>query len=134
MSRCAAYPTNSLGRASMAELFHEAPPERVRLTDARIAGLSPHRCVDHDELASRIDVDRLATDAAEREHPPLARQYPDLIAVAASSGLRLAWVHNRGLLHPIRRDDLPAAPVPIVSEQQSQTCIVAQHRVNAAVH
>ena len=117
---------------SMAELLHQAPPERVRLPDTWIACLFPDRRVDHDEPTRRIDVDRLATYAAEREHPPLARQYPDLIAVAAGSGLRLAWPHNRGLLDPGRRDDLPAAPTPVVGEQQSQACIVAQHRIKAA--
>src|SRR5262245_66651379 len=101
----------------MAKLLHETLPERVRLSNAWIAGLLPDRRVDHDESTSRIDVDRLATDAAEREHPPLARQCPDLIAVAAGSGLRLAWVHNRGLLDPGRRDDLSAAPMSIVGEQ-----------------
>ena len=87
----------------MAELLHEAPPERVRLPDTWIACLFPDRRVDHDEPARRIDVDRLATDAEEHEHPPLAREYPDLIAVAVRSqkgtgtGLevRLVWAHAR---------------------------------------
>ena len=59
-------------KPSIAELFHEASPERACLSDARIAGLLPDRRVDHDESARRINVDRLATDATEREHPPLA--------------------------------------------------------------
>ena len=101
----------------MAELLHEAPPQRVGFPDAWITGLFPDRRVDHDEAARWIDVDRLATDAAEREHPPLARQYPDLIAVAAGSRLRLTWAHDRGLLDPRRRDNLPAAPVSVVGEQ-----------------
>ena len=80
----------------MAELLHEAPPERVRLPDTWIACLFPDRRVDHDEPARRIDVDRLATDAEEHEHPPLAREYPDLIAVAVDrestgTGLGCGW-------------------------------------------
>jgi hypothetical protein len=70
----------------MAKLMHETPPKSVLLSDARIAGSLAHRRVDHHEAAGRSDADRLATEAAEHEHPPLARQYPDLIAVAASPG------------------------------------------------
>src|SRR5687768_3959121 len=120
-------------KQSMAELLDETPPERVRLPYAGIAGLTSDRGVDHDEAAGRIDVNRLATDAAERKHPPLARQYPDLITVAAGTGLRLARAHTRRILEPVSGNDLPAAPVPIVREQQSQACVVAQHRVDAAV-
>ena len=111
--------SQALDGQSVTQLSHKALPERVRLPDARIAGLFPDRRVDHDEPAGRIDVDRLATDAGEPEHPPLTRQYPDLIAVAAGTGLRLPWVHTRGLLDPGRRDDLSPAPVPVVGEQQS---------------
>src|SRR5215204_4473247 len=42
----------------------------------------PHRGLDHDELRRRIDGDRLAVDAEEREGPSRARREPDLVAVA----------------------------------------------------
>ena len=50
----------------MTKLLHNTPPERVRLPDARIAGLFPDRCVDYDEAADRIDVDRMHDKRAHR--------------------------------------------------------------------
>jgi hypothetical protein len=59
----------------MAKLLHETPPESVRLPNSvNVTGLSSDRRVDHDEPARRIDVHRLAADAAKHEHPPLAPQ------------------------------------------------------------
>jgi len=103
----------------MAELLHKTTPESVLFSDSRIAGLFPDRRMGHDKTARRIDEDRLATYAPEYEHSPLSRQYPDLIAVSAASGLWLARVHNRSLLDPSRRNYLPTSPVPVVSKQQS---------------
>ena len=97
--------STALDRQSATQLSHDAPPECGRLPDSRISRLFLDRRVHHDEAAGRIDVDRLATDAAEREHPSLARQYPDLIAVAdryrAAAGLGAhAWpssIHAAGM-------------------------------------
>ena len=117
----------------MAKLLHEAPPESVLFSDARIAGPLAHGGVDHHQTAGPIDDDRLTTDASEREHPPLSCQYPDLVTVAPDTGLRLAWAHARSVLHPSSWNNLSSAPVPIVGEQQPQARVVAQNRIEAAV-
>ena len=122
----------------MSELLNQTSPQRVRFSEAWIARLFPDRRVDHHEPACRIDVDRLAADAEEHEHPPFPCEDPDLIAVAQRSRnrrrveVRLAWAQARCVLDPSIRDDLPPAPVSIMGEQQSQAGIVAQHRVNTA--
>lgn len=72
--------------------------------------------------AGRVDEERLAAYAQEREHPPLPREAPDLIAVAEErsrgAGLEvpLVRVHPRGVLDPGAGKELLAAPVPVVGE------------------
>src|SRR6266481_7050043 len=125
-------------RWSATQLPHDTPPECGRLSDARIAGLLADRGVDHDEPAGRIDEDRLAAYAEQREHPPLPWEDPDLIAVAegrrrgAGPEVRLVRGHTRGVLDPRDGNDLPAPPIPVVSEQQAESRVVAQDRVDAA--
>src|SRR5947208_12118613 len=63
--------------ASAAELSHHGLPQRNRFAITGIvARLLAHGRVHHDEPALRIDEDRLAAHAEEREHPPLAREEP----------------------------------------------------------
>src|SRR5207247_2491999 len=91
---------------SLAELAYQALPEGDRLCAGRIACLLTDSGVDHDEPAGRVDEERLAAHAQEREHPPLPWEDPDLIAVAEErprgAGLQVRLVRGDpcGLLHP----------------------------------
>src|SRR6266446_7847549 len=118
--------TRRRARRSAAELTHDRLPQRIRLAVARIvARLLADGGVHHDEPAMRIDEDRLAAHAEEREHPPLAREEPGLVTVAkigssnAGPEVRLAGLFGRGVLDPCGRDELAPAPVPVVRKQQA---------------
>jgi len=112
----------------------------VNLRDpARLTRFIADRGVDHDESARRIDENLLATISTEHEHPLLSGQEPNLIAVAperprgTGSEVRLVNGHTRGVLKPGTGNKLPAAPVPVVGQQQAKSRIVAQHGVEATV-
>ena len=127
-------------RRSAAELTHDRLPRRIRLAVARIvARLLAHGGVHHDEPALRIDEDRLAAHAEEREHPPLAREEPGLVAVAqigrrdAGPEVRLAGLLGRGVVDACGRDELATAPVPVARQQQAEPRIVPQDGVEATV-
>ena len=128
------------GSISAAELTHQRRPERVHSSyRGKIDGLLVHGRVHHDELALRIDIDPLPAHAPEHEHAVLAGKDPRLVAVAEEwrqspwPRLRLIRARCRRVPDPCRRDDLAPVPVAIVSQQQPEARVVAQHGVEAAV-
>src|SRR5262249_1812387 len=130
---------SALASRATPELAHRGRPQRGRFAGPR-AG--PHVLADpgvhHDQPALWIDEDRLTVDPEQREHAPLTREDPRLIPVAEQarreSRTQMRWIgtHRGGVPYPRGRDELAAAPVAVVREQEPETGVVAQDGVDAA--
>jgi hypothetical protein len=92
--------------------------------------------VHHHEPAGRIDEDRLTAHTEQGEHSTLSRKDPGLIAIAEErcrdAGTEMALgPHACRFRDPGGRNDLLAAPISIVREQEAEPRVVAKHRVDA---
>src|SRR4051812_27641330 len=126
-------------RALPGTVFADDPaPDRIALAGK---GLLPHTRVPgragdhHHQLEFGIDEDRLTVDTEQRESPLLAREEPELVAIA-EIGRRLRRGERFGLTMPVGGieqivlwHDLLAAGRAVIGEQDSKTAIVAQDRI-----
>src|SRR5260221_5791370 len=105
---------------SMAVQGFHGPEEKLELRRAAVARAREHGGVHDHELAHGIDVDALSAHAEKGEERLVLADEPGLVAVAIELGgdadLEVRRVHAAGLLHPRRRNDLPAVELAVVGQ------------------